>query len=92
MITVTKSYTPDINKYSEYLNNIFGKCVLTNNGPLVQKLEERLSDFLGVKNILVVNNGTVAIQIAITALVVKWLSHHSSKVIFLVRVQAGVDL
>jgi hypothetical protein len=37
-------------------------------------------------------SSSLAIQIAITALVVKWLSHHSSKVIFLVRVQAGVDL
>lgn len=37
---------------------------MTNNGPLVQKLEKRLAEYLGVKNIVLVANGTAALEIA----------------------------
>lgn len=71
MITVTKPYIPNYSKFIKYLDNIFDNSVLTNNGPLVQQLEEKLAVFLGVKNLLLVNNGTVAIQLALAALDVK---------------------
>lgn len=41
---------------------------LTNNGPKVQELERRLSDWLGVKHCVAMCNGTIALEIAIRAL------------------------
>jgi dTDP-4-amino-4,6-dideoxygalactose transaminase len=41
---------------------------LSNNGPYVQELEQHLSDRLGVKNCIVMCNGTVALEVAIRAL------------------------
>lgn len=64
MIPVTKTYLPDINKYKEYLNEIYETGWLTNNGDLVQRLEIELKEYLGVKNIILVANGTMALSIA----------------------------
>lgn len=44
---------------------------MTNNGPMVRELEEELKTYLGVKNLLYVTNGTIALQIAIKALNLK---------------------
>src|SRR5690606_27561462 len=41
---------------------------LTNHGPLVTELEDRLKDYLGVKHIILTNNGTLALQVAYRAL------------------------
>lgn len=41
---------------------------LSNNGPLVQELERRIAEYLGVKYCLVMCNGTIALEIAIRAL------------------------
>ena len=40
----------------------------TNNGQLVQRLERRLSEYLNVKHVVLVNNGTTGLQIAAQAL------------------------
>jgi len=64
MINVTKTYLPDIKKYKSYVDEIFESGWITNNGPMVKKLEERLAKHLGVKNIILVANGTVALEIA----------------------------
>ena len=71
MITVTKPYFPDQQKYFDYLKGIWERGWLTNNGPLVQELEEKLKVYLGVKHLIYVNNGTIALQIAIKALGLK---------------------
>lgn len=71
MINVTKSYLPPIEEYQSYLNKIWDSAWLTNQGPLVQKLEKELKEYLGVKNILFVSNGTIAIQLVIKALELK---------------------
>ena len=68
MIPVTKSFLPPIEDYIHYLEQIWDSNQLTNNGPLVQGLEEKLKDYLGVKNLFFVSNGTIALQIAIKAL------------------------
>jgi dTDP-4-amino-4,6-dideoxygalactose transaminase len=68
MINVTKTYLPPMSSYQRYLEEIFNSGQITNNGKLVQKLEKRLSEFLGVKNIVLVSNGTVALEIAYRAL------------------------
>ncbi len=64
MIYVTKPYLPSINKYKSYIDKIYESNYLTNNGPLIQELEERLQEYLGVKNLLLVSNGTLALQVA----------------------------
>lgn len=68
MINVTKSYLPDLDKYKSYIDKIYENGWLTNNGPMVLELEQRLAKHLGVKNIILVSNGTVALEIAYRAL------------------------
>lgn len=68
MIQVTKSFLPNINQYMKYIDLIFSNGQLTNNGPLVRELESRLTDYLGVKNLILVSNGTVALNVAYLAL------------------------
>jgi dTDP-4-amino-4,6-dideoxygalactose transaminase len=68
MINVTKSYIPNKEKYKEYVDDILNSAWLTNNGKYVQELEKRLETYLGVKNIVLVSNGTLALQIAYRAL------------------------
>lgn len=64
MINVTKTYLPDREKYKEYIDHIFDSHWLTNNGKFVKQLSQRLSEYLGVKNLLLVSNGTLALQLA----------------------------
>jgi dTDP-4-amino-4,6-dideoxygalactose transaminase len=70
-IPVTRPYLPSFERYRKYLEGVYERCWLTNNGPLVQELTRRLEDRLGVKNLLLVANGTLALQIAFRALGVK---------------------
>ncbi len=63
-INVTKPYLPNIDKYKSYIDQIYQNEWLTNNGPLAQKLERALEQYLGVKNLLLVTNGTVALNLA----------------------------
>lgn len=71
MINVTKTYLPNKEKYKKYIDEIYENGWLTNNGPLVQRLEKRLAEYLGVKNIILVSNGTVALEIAYRTLGLK---------------------
>jgi dTDP-4-amino-4,6-dideoxygalactose transaminase len=71
MINVTKTYLPPIEEYQAYVERIFKSNQLTNNGPLVRELEQKLKDFLGVKHCFFVSNGTIAIQIALKVLGIK---------------------
>ena len=64
MIPVNKPYLPAFDKYTKYLERVYDKAWLTNNGPLVQELKIRLEEYLGVKNLLPVANGTLAMQLA----------------------------
>ena len=71
MINVTKTWLPDKKRYISYIDKIYESGWVTNNGPLVRELENRLEDFLGVKNIVLVANGTVALEIAYRLLKLK---------------------
>ena len=51
-INITKPYLPNIDVYKSYIEQIYKNEWLTNNGPLVQKLEKQLESYLGVKNLL----------------------------------------
>ncbi len=68
MINVTKTYLPDPDKYKSYVDRIFSSGWVTNNGQFVQELEKRLCEYLGVENLMLVSNGTLALQIAYRAL------------------------
>ena len=68
MINVTKTYLPDPEKYKSYVDRIFSSGWVTNNGQFVQELEKRLCEYLGVDNLLLISNGTLALQVAYRAL------------------------
>lgn len=68
MINVTRSYLPPLGEYVKYLERIWESGWLTNHGPLVQELETKLAEYLGVPYVHYVSNGTIAIQIALRAL------------------------
>jgi len=68
MINVTKAYLPDKAEFYKYIDEIWERGHLTNHGPLVLELEEKLKNYLGVKYFFFTNNGTIALQIAIKAL------------------------
>lgn len=67
-INVTKTYLPPIEGYTRYLKKIWSAEWITNHGPLVNELENRLKKYLGVKHLFFVSNGTVALEIALKAL------------------------
>ncbi len=71
MINVTKTYLPDIEKYNHYIDMIYKNGWVTNYGPLVRLLEKRLADYLGVKNLVLVSNGTAALEVAYRVLDIK---------------------
>jgi len=71
MIPVTKTYLPNKDKYIKYVNKIFTGDKITNNGEMVQELESKLAKYLGVKNIILVANGTLALEIAYRTLDIK---------------------
>ncbi|MDR6562910.1 MULTISPECIES: DegT/DnrJ/EryC1/StrS family aminotransferase [unclassified Arcicella] len=68
MINVTKTYLPPIEEFQRYVEGIWQRNQLTNNGPLVQELERKLKEYLGVKHCFYVSNGTIALQIALKVL------------------------
>ncbi|HEX6226133.1 MAG TPA: DegT/DnrJ/EryC1/StrS family aminotransferase [Chryseolinea sp.] len=71
MIPVTKPFLPPIQEYEKYLQGIWNRNWLTNNGPLVNELELALKEYLNIKHLLFVTNGTIALQLAIKALGLK---------------------
>jgi dTDP-4-amino-4,6-dideoxygalactose transaminase len=68
LIPVTRPFSPPIDEYQELLKGIWQRNWFTNNGPLVNDLELKLKRYLGLKHMLYVSNGTIAIQIALKAL------------------------
>jgi dTDP-4-amino-4,6-dideoxygalactose transaminase len=64
MINVTKTYLPDKAKFQVYLDQIFASGWLTNNGALLQQLEEELKKFLNAEYVILTVNGTCALQLA----------------------------
>lgn len=68
MIYVTKPFLPPKEEYQKYVDDIWNRQWLTNNGPLVMELEQKLKSYLQTPNVLFLNNGTIALQLAIKAL------------------------
>lgn len=68
MINVTKTFLPPIEEYNKQVQRAWNNQWLTNRGELVLELEEKLRNYLSVSNIIVTNNGTVPLQIALKLL------------------------
>ena len=68
MINVTKTFLPPIEEYTLQLQRAWDNQWLTNRGELVIELEEKLRHYLSVSNIIVTNNGTIPLQIALKLL------------------------
>jgi dTDP-4-amino-4,6-dideoxygalactose transaminase len=71
MISVTKPFFPPKEQFDKYVADIWQRGWITNHGPLVNELELQLKNYLGVPHLLYLNNGTIALQIAIKALELK---------------------
>ena len=68
MINVTKPFLPPKHEYDSYVDGIWKRNWLTNEGPLVSDLELKLKEYLNLNHVLFVSNGTIALQLAIKAL------------------------
>ena len=68
MINVTKTFLPPIEEYQSFVQRAFNKQWLTNRGELLIELEEKLKEYLSVSNIIITNNGTIPLQIALKLL------------------------
>jgi len=71
MIPFNKPFTPPSGEFEAYISDIWARGWFTNNGPLVQELEQKLRAHLGLRNLLLTTNGTVSLQLAIRALDLK---------------------
>ncbi|SFT39755.1 dTDP-4-amino-4,6-dideoxygalactose transaminase [Algoriphagus locisalis] len=71
MIPVTRPFFPSFEKYQQYLEGVWKRQWLTNNGPLVNELEIKVAEFLDSNSFIFMGNGTIALQIAIKALGLK---------------------
>jgi dTDP-4-amino-4,6-dideoxygalactose transaminase len=68
MINVTKTFFPPLEEYQKQIERIWKNEWLTNRGELVKELESKLKTYLDVSDILIMNNGTIPIQIALKLL------------------------
>lgn len=67
-IYVTQPFLPPLAEYVGYLEAIWDSKILTNGGPLHQRLEAALCEYLGVEHIALFTNGTIALVTALQAL------------------------
>lgn len=67
-VYVTKSFLPPIEEYEAYVRSIWNSGQLTNNGPMALEFEEKMGNYLHVDNFQFVSNGTVALQLSLSAL------------------------
>jgi len=67
-ITVTQPFIPPLNEFIPYLEDIWNRKWLTNNGFYHQELEKALCEYLKVPYISLFTNGTLPLMIALEAL------------------------
>lgn len=68
MINVTKTFFPPVEEYTKFIKRAWDNEWLTNRGELVLELEEKIKKYLEISNIIITNNGTVPLQIALKLL------------------------
>lgn len=67
-IYVTQPNLPPLDEFIPYLHEIWNKKILTNGGAFHQQLEKALCNYLGVKHLALVTNGTIGLVTALQAL------------------------
>lgn len=70
-ILLNKPLAPCLKTLSRYLERVNESGWYTNFGPLHDELTAKLEEFLGVQNLLLVANGTLALHVAYRALEIK---------------------
>lgn len=68
MIALNSPVKPNLTKLIKLLEQVNDNGWYTNFGPMHKELTARLEDYLGVKNLLLTNNGTSALQVASKAI------------------------
>ncbi|MCQ2340686.1 MAG: DegT/DnrJ/EryC1/StrS family aminotransferase [Paludibacteraceae bacterium] len=67
-ISVTSPLLPDLNEYNQFLQDIWSRKWITNNGHYHQELEKQLSEYLDVPYLSLFTNGTLPLITALQAL------------------------
>ena len=68
---VSQPFLPPYKEFEALVRDVYDSRWLTNDGPMLRRLENELMVKLGVKQLAVVTNGTIALQLAIKALGLK---------------------
>ena len=68
IITVTSPLLPDLNEFEKYLEDIWNRKWLTNNGHYHKELEKALAEYLGVQYLSLFTNGTLPLITALQAM------------------------
>ena len=63
-VLLNKPFSPCLKTLQGYLERVNSSGWYTNFGPLHEELTAKLEEYLGVSNLLLVSNGTLAIQVA----------------------------
>ena len=64
-IYVTRPFLPPLPEFCKGLEEIWESKWLTNDGPVLQRFEKQLSEYLGTNNLCLFVNGTLALQIGL---------------------------
>lgn len=67
-IYVTRPSLPPLEKLQPYLEEIWKNKILTNNGPFHQEFEKALAEYLGVENVNLFTNATIALVVGLQSL------------------------
>lgn len=67
-IYVTQPTLAPLSEVTALLEGVWASGIMTHNGPLVQRFETECVERLGLRQMVAVSNGTIAIQMAIRAL------------------------
>ena len=68
---VGQLFWPSWEKYEQEFKAIFARQYYTNHGPLVQQLESKLCEYLGVRHVICVTNATIGLMMGAEALELK---------------------
>lgn len=67
-IPLNRPFLPPKEEFDSYVKEIWQRNWLTNHGPLVQKFENKVADFLKISEFIFMSSGTTSLQVALKAL------------------------
>jgi len=70
-LRVGQTNLPKWEHFENAFRDIFSRRYYTNHGPLAQELEDRLAEVFGVRHVVTMTNGTIALMLAAKALNLK---------------------